>query len=620
MLKSGLLLGCAVCVLAVGAHAQDADLAVGELRQQTVTVNGLRDTALEDATSAITVLTDDDLAVRGSVNPVDQLRAVPGVAVSRSGNAGGLTQVRMRGAEANHTLVLLDGIEISDPTTGETDFGLLTGLGATRIEVLRGEASAIYGSDAIGGVVNLQSGADGGLTGLAEAGTQDTARGQLGYSTGSFGLGVGGFTTSGVDTSGRGGEKDGSSSYGAIARGKADVVAGWEIAGLATYRISSVETDPDLDFDGVLDNADRETDSDQFLIGASLLGQTGVVDHVFRASFNSVERENSADGVETDKTIGERVKAAWSPSIGTGAHVLTGLIEFEQEDYERQGEVSFLGDPNQSRTFETLGVAGEYRFQQDGVDLTASVRHDRNDDRFEDATTWRLGAGYTFDAVNGRLRGSVGEGAKNPTFVELFGFFPGNFVGNPDLEPESSLGWDIGWDQSVGDLAYSLTYFSAELDDEIFTVFAPNFTFSAENRQGSSKREGVEVAGRYAAGPLSVTGQATYTRSEDNLDTDEIRVPELTASLAAGWTLDNGARLGAAIDYVGEQDDFDFGSFPAQRVALDDYALVSATAEWPIAERLAVTLRGENLLDQDAVDVLGFNAPGAGVFIGLKIR
>ena len=95
---------------------------------------------------------------------VDQLRAVPGLGVSRNGAVGGLTQVRIRGAEANQTLVLVDGIEVSDPVTGETDFGLWSGLDAGRIEVLRGEQSALYGSEAIGGVVNIVTNKDTGLS------------------------------------------------------------------------------------------------------------------------------------------------------------------------------------------------------------------------------------------------------------------------------------------------------------------------------------------------------------------------------------------------------------------------------------------------------------------------
>ena len=141
-----------------------------------IIIVGLRPVAEEDVTVSVTVLDTDDLAVRDAPLIVDQLRAVPGVGVSRNGASGGLTQVRIRGAEANQTLVLVDGIEVSDPVTGETDFGLWSGLDAGRIEVLRGEQSALFGSEAIGGVINVVTNKEAGFAGLAEIGSRGSWR------------------------------------------------------------------------------------------------------------------------------------------------------------------------------------------------------------------------------------------------------------------------------------------------------------------------------------------------------------------------------------------------------------------------------------------------------------
>ena len=144
-----------------------------------VEVTGLRPVEADKATVSVSVLTEDILVVRASPNPADQLRAVPGAAVSRSGSLGGLTQVRFRGAEANHTLVLFEGIEISDPVNGATDFGLLTALPVGRIEVLRGAASSIQGSDAIGGVVSINAARAAGFSGFAESAVSPPARARL---------------------------------------------------------------------------------------------------------------------------------------------------------------------------------------------------------------------------------------------------------------------------------------------------------------------------------------------------------------------------------------------------------------------------------------------------------
>lgn len=613
--------------LVLPASAQKAE---DDIRLDTITVTDLRPVAPDDATASVSVLDADALAIRDPAWLADELRSVPGVAVSRSGGLGSLTQVRIRGAEANHTLVLVDGVEVSDPVTGETDFGLLAGLGTQRIEIARGEQSALYGSDAIGGVIAVTTGGAG-LSGAVEAGRFDTQRGTLGvYQQGETlrgGVSLAGARTDGVDTSGRGGETDGSRSAAALASATLRLGPDWTLGGIASLRRTYSAFDADLDFDGRLDNADRETESDQTLAGLSLAGSAFELDHILRASFNRVERENTADGAFTDRTLGERTKLAWSPSreigLGAGRLLLSGLLDWEREDYERLSLDTLYGDPNQSQRFDSFGLAGEARLALGALDLSASARHDNNDDRFADATTWRLGAGWQTGSW-GRLRASMGTGIKNPTFTEMFGYYPGSFIGNPDLEPERSTGWEIGWDVTLGGLVLSLTGFEARLDDEIVTAFNPDFTATAINRAGKSERSGIEAAARWPlTDALTLTGQFTCIDSDAADGTPEIRVPSTTASLALDWRADAlkpGARFGLALDHVGEQDDFDFAAWPARRVTLDAYTLASATLAWPLSERIALTLRGDNLLDERVTDVYGYEGPGAGLYVGVKLR
>ncbi len=604
-----------------------------------VDVAGLRPGTETDITTSVTTIDAADLAVRDNPYIADQLRAVPGVGVSRSGAAGGLTQVRLRGAEANHTLVLIDGIEVSDPTTGETDFGLFSGLYPARIEVARGEQSALYGSDAIGGVINIVTSDAVGLRGQVEAGTDKTQRlnGRYGFDLGSGDLQIGGSRVSsdGVDTSGLGGETDGYENSSVFATGGGMLAEGWEVRALARYGEAEVQTDPDTDFDGRLDNADRVTESEQFTLGGAVSGGAFGVDHLFRASYNQVERENFADGVSQTVADSDRTKFAYSPSVdlvaGAADLTVSGLVDWEQENYTAS-DTAFGGFTNQDQTFETLGLAGEVQARFDALTLTASARHDDNDGLFDDASTWRVGGAYGFE-FGGRLRASAGAGVKNPTFTELFGFFPGSFIGNPDLKPEQSVSWEIGWDQSYEDVTWSLTYFEAELEDEIFTDFIvldtgdPSDPFddvfgsTAENRTRRSERSGVEFAAQWEVSEaVALTGAVSNITSSNDSDTQEIRVPEWTGSLAVNWASQSkeGLRAGVALDYVGEQLDTDFGSF--QAVTLDAYTLVSATAEYPVTDRLSVTLRGENLLDETVTDVFGYNGPGASVLFGVKVR
>jgi vitamin B12 transporter len=605
----------ALVFTSLSAHAQEAAVLA------PVQVTGLRPAELGEVTASVSVLTADDLAVRRAPNPADQLRAVAGASVSRSGSLGGLTQVRLRGAEANHTLVLLDGVELSDPVTGETDFGLLTALPIGRIEVLRGEGSSVYGSDAIGGVVLLTSAQGAGWTGFAEGGSFGTGQGAVGWSGDHLGLAASGFETGGVDSSGTGGRKDGSLAFSGLASARYDFGADWALSLAGLLRRTESDFDADTDFDGRLDDAALQTMSEQALAGGTLTGTTGPVDHVLSGSFNTLERKTTDTGVFTDRATGERTKFSWSPAVAIGAQSFAGLIDFERETYERR-DASFGGLTNASEAFESVGIAGEYRAARAGFDVSVLARFDDNRGRFDDAATWRAGAAYAFDATRGRLRASIGTGVKNPTFTELFGFFPGSFIGNPDLEPETSLGWELGWAQSLGALTLDAAYFEANLENEIFTAFNPNFTSTSRNRVGESDRSGVELSAKWQAAPrLSLSGQATFLSSRNDAGEDEIRVPQRTASLAADWhDPGKGIRLGAALDYVGDQGDLDFGAFPAARVDLDAYVLASLTAEIPLTEDIALTLRGDNLLDKTATDVLGYSGPGAGLYVGLKLR
>jgi len=603
----------ALSVSAVSAYAQKAPL------EDEIIVVGLRDVPVSDVTSSVTLIDTEDLAIRNSPFIADQLRAVPGVGVSRSGGLGNLTQIRIRGAEANHTLVLVNGIEVSDPTTGETNFGLWSGLNAQRVEIARGEQSGLYGSDAIGGVVSITTGGENGLNLTGEVGSFGTVRGQAGYNGQveglTYGLSLSGFSTDGIDiTNIDGGDKDGSKSYSGIYTAGIEFSPDVELNALASYRVTETE------FDSF--NADT-SDTKQWIAGLTLDAQTGLINHIARTSYTRLSRENLFDGNFVNETIGQRTKFNYSPSIDIGNDTqgltLSGLAEIENEDYARINPDTFFGDSNQNVEFKSASLGGEARGRFNGFAANGSVRFDDNDDQFENTTTWRVGAAYN-TTFGGKLRGSIGTGVKNPNFSELFGFVPANFIGNPDLMPEESQSWEIGYDQSFGDFNGSIVYFSADLENEI--IFN-NFFNGVINRDSDSKRSGIEVSASYQFNDaFYLAGFVSKVDSDDQNGDAEIRVPQWTASSSINWESQSkeGLRAGIALDYVGEQDDLNFSTFPAERVNIDSYFLLSATAEYPVLENLSLTLRGENLLDETTRDVASFNQTGAGVFVGFKLR
>jgi vitamin B12 transporter len=568
----------------------------------------------DELTAPVSVITETDIQNRNQAFITDLLRTIPGLGVSQSGGGGSLTQLRLRGSEANHVLVIIDGVQMNNPNDGAFDFGGLRSEDVVKIEVLRGEQSALYGSDAIGGVINIitRSGdAQPQIRGALEYGSRETIEGQIsgGYDLGVAALTVNAnvFETDGFDVSGTNGNRDGAQSRSfAIGLNRVNI-GGLTLS--AKYGIAERENefDEDSDFDGRLNDTDSLTHVTQTT--ARIDGRFELIgfDHLIQS--NMVETETETEAGFANTTIGTRQNASWAAKRNfSDHHNLTLLGEIEREEYKFEGDEDVPDIYN-------YGLVADYRFNRDAVTLSASARYDIND-VFADATTWRVGGAYNFD-WDGRLRASVGTGVKNPTLIELFGFFPeSRFTGNPDLKPETSLGFSAGYTQNLGDFTVSIDYFRSELDNEITTIFNPDFTTSVLNLGTDSTREGIEVEAKWAASDnVSLQGSASFLSSEEN-GADEIRRPDFLAGAMATWSATDALRLTVTADHTGKQLDTDFATF--SNVELDAYTLVGANIRYALSDEIDVYLRGTNLLDEDYQDVVGFSTAGRGVFAGLS--
>ncbi|MDH3692383.1 MAG: TonB-dependent receptor, partial [Gammaproteobacteria bacterium] len=253
------------------------------------------------------------------------------------------------------------------------------------------------------------------------------------------------------------------------------------------------------------------------------------------------------------------------------------------------------------------------------------MRRDNND-RFKDETTYRF-TGSHLISTNTRLHSSYGTGVKNPGFVDLFGFFPGSFRGNPALEPEKSEGWDIGVEQHFheGRGIVDIIYFDSNLEDEIGTdfVFDPssgNFVSTTVNLTGESERRGIEIFGSYDINDaLSVIGSLTFTDSEDPNGDEEIRRPGVTGSIHVNYSfVDNRANLNFGIRHDGSQDDLRFLDNPpfTEVVELDSFTLVKLSGSFQVNDRFRIFGRVENLFDEDYQEIFGFNNLGRAIYFG----
>ena len=609
---------------------------------EPVVITGNRiPTPARDIGSTVTVITAEDLEAQQIRYVVDILRTVPGVAVSRSGPAGHNAQVRIRGAEANHTVVFIDGMRVNDPFSGELDFAHLLASQVERIEVLRGPQSVLHGPDAIGGVINVftrraEPGVRGEVT--VEAGSFGTASlsGAVRGATESvdYGLSLDSLRTDGINTSAFGNEKDGYRSQVVQGSGRWRATSAFTIDGSVRWRDSRLQVDPqDFAFPpgptyGLVVDGDRRAEANQYdaRVRGSYRALGERLTHEFGIARSRSHNDSIDEGVFASRNTGERTLADYQGSLRFGApalpQALTLALERERLVFENQGS-SPDAPENQRRVNDRHSAVLEYQLRLPShTAFTLSARRDFNE-LFEDANTWRMTVAQPLG--DAKLRASWGAGVANPTFFELFGFLPGSFDPNPDLLPERSRGFELGVDYTLmqGAGTVSLTWFRADLEREIAGSF-DNTTFRSTvvNLEGRSAREGAELETRFDIGSAwTLSAAYAYVDSTQPDGQREVRRPRHMASAAVSRRFDRGrGEWSLAADFNGGREDLDFRGVSAARIGLDGYTLVRLAARYSITPRIDLLGRIENLLDEDYQQVFGYRMDGRAAYVGVSAR
>jgi vitamin B12 transporter len=590
--------------------------------------------------SSTTVITREQIELRQARYVTDLLRAVPGFAVSHVGTTGSQTQVRVRGAEANHVLVLIDGVRANDPASGdEFRWELLSTSNIERIEIIRGPQSSLWGSDALSAVVHVitQSGGDRpGINAYAEGGSFNTVNGGLNGATGgdswSLAFGLERLDTDGTNISRSGSEDDESdmttASISAQLRPSENLTLQLGLRAVDAYS----QFDPvDFFVTGLPEDGDVATDSDRYYwnAGATFSTFDGRLSHQLYARYLETDNRNLADGVQNSSTASDRKTFTYQSDIRLGENLLSLAIEHERTGFEQRGEIGF-GDPNQRQQMSVNSLVADFQGRSiDRLTWLLSARYDDNSD-FDSAVSGRLSLAYRLSSTT-LVRANLGTGRKTPTFIERFGFFPGQFIGNPDLKPEKSKSFDLGIDYLLFDNAVEiqLAVYYQNLEDEINGfIFDPDtFLFTAENIDGDSIRKGAEAAATFnVTENLSFGGSYTYTDSTENdrsgNDVRELRRPRHSGSLNGSFRfLNERARLTVVADYGGTSTDIFFPPFPApsEIVSLDSFWLLGLTASYDISQNTNIFVRANNLLDEDYEQVYGYRTPGRSAFAGVRL-
>lgn len=584
-------------------------------------------TAAAALPAAVVVIDADAARARGEVTLDQALTQVPGLQAPRTGPIGQQTSIFSGGFESNHTLVLFDGVRLDDVSTPEGVFDAGQDLlgDASRIEVVQGPMSALYGSQALGGVVNVlpRRGGEGGFNPSFEAaaGSFDTLTATLGAdgTLGRFRYAVTGsaFASNGYDIvperiSTHTGEKDGAdinTLTGVFDYALTDNVS---LDLLLRRRDAQVEYDPGL-FGNIDENLFTEIASESALwrLGATW---APIAAASLRLSGGALEtdREVSDAGVLGDEFHGERRFADFDAEWRFGAWTLLGGATVEDEKINAVSWGSAIVG-----TQEHWGVYAGAQGALGPVNLTAALRHD-DYEGFGGETTWRAGASYNITAAL-RVYAAYGTSFRAPSLYERY--VP--FYGAPDLDPETGESWEAGADARFAlfgrenGLELGALYRSSEIDNLI--------GFFGLTYANIDAAEIDYAEARIALRPLDwLTARVTYANTDArdaSSDTALARRPRhgWSASLEAehgpfaaqlSWR-EVGARLDTTYD--------DFG-FWAGTGRAGSYEIVRVSASWAVNDGVLLYVAGDNVLDETYEPVNGFAGAPASVLVGVRLR
>ncbi|MFN2399527.1 MAG: TonB-dependent receptor plug domain-containing protein [Gemmatimonadaceae bacterium] len=651
---AGAIVSAVVILSPLASTAAAAQVARDTARLNPVVVTATRTPVPQVAAPAsVTVIEGDDLRERGITNVAEALRGVPGMAIASGGSAGALTSLFLRGGESDFVKVLVDGVAANDPG-GALDFAHLSTDNVERIEIVRGPASVLYGSDAVTGVIQVFTREGGSTRSLINA---DIAGGSFG--TLHYGGSVGGTVQKlGYMLSGARNTTDGILPFN-------NEYANTTLGGVLAFRPEQ-ETElkvslrrSDAEFHYPTNSSGAPEDSNAFrterrLTVAAEAGRafSPRLEARVRMGYTGIDGrsedqpDNSADtlgfyGYSASSSVVRQSAETWvNTRLGKSLVLTTGAEYTRQRDRNANISLSEFGDfPSEPfhRTRQNSALFGQGAFRARAVAITVGGRFDDNQ-RFGTFGTYRVGATMPL----GRrwlLRAAFGNAFKEPTFFEQFA--TGFVEGNPQLEPEHSKSWDIGLRLNpLGDrIMAEVTYFDQTFRDLIQYIPTPVGSPDYMN-VAASEAAGVEVSLRIAAAShMDVVTSYTYLDGQIReagsdpaspgtlLDGKRpLRRPAHLAGLTATYSRRDHSSLSVSASYSGKRTDLRFTEAGSTRVDLPAYARIDFSAVAPVLTArgsrpaAALTLRVENALNKRYEDVVGFRTPGRTLLVGLRLE
>jgi vitamin B12 transporter len=573
-----------------------------------IEITGTRITQpLREVGSSIDLITAKDIELMGYRNAIDAIASAPGVTVNQNGGFGAVASVRIRGALSEQTLVLIDGVPVNDPTSpgGGFDFARIDTSNIEKIEILKGNQSTLWGSDAIGGVVSIvtKEAEKTSAKLYSEIGSFSTYRGGAEANIAKEGfaarLSFNGVTSNGISKAEK---KDGNNERDGFDSKTFSANTSLSLPHNATLISSVLYNDSKLEYDGYgaktgVADSDVATETEEITASVTLKIPllNGLFENSFNTSYSDTERDYFSSG---------------SPSYDYAGHRLLfryqGILNFNQKHRLAVGsehETSQSGNDDN----EIQGYFMLYEFKPiTSTTLSAAVRIDDHD-VYGSKTTTKFTAAWN-PTKFATLRGSWGEGFKAPTIFQLTYFNPwsAKTQANKNLQPETSTSYDLGLDFNFDKAQISVTYFDQDTKNQI--------TYSSGWYENESKvnSKGVEVSARYdVLKILSITADYAHINAKTGGNKRQLSVPKNSADFKMLFQPSERSSSSLLIRYNGKEKNTNGN--------VKSWSRVDINTDYKITKRLSAFAKVENLLDENYQQVYGYGTLGISGLIGVSL-
>ncbi len=638
-MKRFLVLVLLTLVGASGAVGEDSTGTINNPYQfdDSVVVSANRKPGLISKTgSSVTVVSSEQISKSQAMQVIDLLGTIPGVDVVRSGGMGQTTSLFLRGASSRHTLVLIDGVNVNNPSSGSFDFGHLNLSNVERIEIVRGPQSVLYGSDAIGGLVQIFTKrgygspkitlrARGGSFGTySEAISLSGSLPRLSYSFGLSRLDSDGFSA--TEREGEPGEKD---AYSITSlSGRLGLLLGSKFNLSGSFRMDDSEVDIDKSF-GVFDDSNAVVDNRNIsgtvrfeMKEAEALWQPSLAFKFMKNEYNSVDGHDPVHSVDSSDylTEGKRFEVVTEHHLNISDRLnLSFGGEINWEYFESNSYSEYIGwqdtivhayDTIHEQSSKTVSIyeLNEFRLTEN-LHSTIGVRYSDHD-AFGDILTYRLTALYDMPEATSKFRVTYGSGFKAPTLYEL----NHPTYGNPELSPEESKGWEVGFEKSIESVGLTLGMLVFKNSYDSLIGYDP-LTFVSINIENAESK-GHELSLSLKREKYSLSADYTYTDSHGSKPI--LRRPKHKLGFNLLAAPHEKIDLMFSVRHTGDRDDFDFIPFPAEAVELEAYTTAKAGLTYKINNQFRVQGLIDNILDEKYNEVLYYKSAPRSISVGFE--